>query len=189
MFPGLMPSSGRFALPKGFSPPRATSPSRESLEDMDLDASTAEAIREWEAIRQAFEVFRNHLGPDFAPLGPDIVTMPETTPFGPAQMYRTFSIAGIWMNFFMGLIALYRAHPSMPPVAMVAAGMAARQTMPWAMEMARVAAGLCEDLNSQLSISTMVGSACIESCFCLFVCGIQVSTPRQEQTKLGMKDG
>jgi hypothetical protein len=173
MFPGLMPSTGRFTLPRGFSPPRETSPSGES-EDVDLDTSTAAAVREWEEIRQAFEVFRNRLGPDFAPLGPEHAATPEMTPFGPALLYRTFSIAGIWMNFYMGLIALYRALPSMPPFAMAAAGIAAQQTAPWANEIARIAAGLCEDLNSQQSVSMLVGAACIESGFTLFVAGVQV---------------
>lgn len=169
-----MPSTGRFTLPKGFSPPRETSPPSDPAEDIDLDASTAAAMAEWEAIRQAFEVFRNSLGPDFAPLGPEHAAAPEMTPFGPALMYRTFSIAGIWMNYFMGLIVLYRSLPSMPPVAMAAAGIAAQQTAPWANEIARIAAGLCEDLNSQRSVSMLVGAACIESSFCLFVAGVQV---------------
>jgi len=174
MFAGLMPSSGHFTFPRGFSPPRDTSPLDESSENIDLDASTAAATREWEEIRQAFEVFRNRLGPDFAPLGLEHAAAPEMTPFGPALMYRTFSIAGIWMNYYMGLIVLYRALPSMPPIAMAAAGMAAPQTARWAYEIARIAAGLCEDLNNQKSVSMLIGAACIESSFCLFVAGVQV---------------
>ncbi|KAK5651568.1 hypothetical protein OQA88_11933 [Cercophora sp. LCS_1] len=173
MFPGLMPTTGRFVLPEGFSPPRDSSPPRESADDMDLDTITEEALREWEEIRQAFEVFRNSLGPDFAPLGLEHATVPEMTPFGPALMYRTFSIAGIWMNFYMGLIVLYRSQPSMPPFAMAAAGMAAAQTAPWAYEIARISAGLCEDLNNQKAVSMLVGAACIESGFTLFVAGVQ----------------
>ncbi|KAK0714644.1 hypothetical protein B0H67DRAFT_644487 [Lasiosphaeris hirsuta] len=172
MFPGLLPSTGHFVLPRGFTPPRGTSPSNDSVEDIDLDESTADAVREWDEIRQAFEVFRNHLGPDFAPLGPDHA-VPEMTPFGLALMYRTFSISGIWMNYYMGLIVLYRSQPSMPPVAMAAAGMAAQQTAPWANEIARIAAGVCEDLNNVNAVSPLIGAACIESSFCLFVSGIQ----------------
>jgi len=180
MFPGLMPSTGRFTLPKGFSPPRETSPPQDATEDMDLDASTAAAVAEWEAIRQAFEAFRNNLGADFAPLGLEHTGTPEMTPFGPALMYRTFSIAGIWMNYFMGLIVLYRSMPSMPPVAMAAAGIAAQQTAPWACEIARITAGLCENLNNQATVSMLVGAACIESGFCLFVAGVQVRLLRSE---------
>ncbi|KAK1755753.1 fungal transcriptional regulatory-like protein [Echria macrotheca] len=179
MFPGMMPSTGRFTRPSGFSPTRESSPPTESAEDIDIDVSTAAAIHEWQEIRRAFEVFRNNLGPDFAPLSPEHVAMPEKTPFGPAQMYRTFSIAGIWMNYYMGLIVLYRSMPSMPPVAMAAAGIAAEQTAPWAFEIARIAAGLCEDLNNQLMVSTLVGAACIESAFCLFVAGVQFRSEEQ----------
>ncbi len=173
MFPGLLPTTGTFQLPQGFSPPRETSPPDDSGDNIDLDADTAAAVREWEAIRQAFEMFRNRLGPEFNPLGAEH-SESEMTPFGPARTYRTFSIAGIWLNFYMGLVVLYRSLPSMPPFAMAAAGIAARQTHTWASEIPRIVAGLCEDLNNAKAVSMLVGSALIESCFCLFVSGIQV---------------
>ncbi|KAJ4300448.1 hypothetical protein N0V88_003123 [Collariella sp. IMI 366227] len=131
-------------LASAADPPRESSPSSDSAEDMDFDTSTAKAMRDWEEIRQAFEVFRARLGPDFEPMGEDFA-LPEMTPFGPSLTYRTYSIAGIWMNYYMGLIVLHRAHPSMPPVAVIAAGMAAQQTGRWANEIARIAAGLHED--------------------------------------------
>ncbi|KAK4165991.1 transcriptional regulatory protein moc3 [Cladorrhinum sp. PSN259] len=172
-FPGLMPSSGRFDLPRGFSPPRESqSPSDGGAEELDFDTSTANALREWEAIQQAFEVFRARLGPDFEPMGPDFAP-PDITPFGPALTYRTYSIAGIWMNYYMGLIILQRAHPSMPPLAIMAAGMSARQTAGWVMEIAKIAAGLHEDTTHVSQVSTLVGSALIESGFPLFVAGVQ----------------
>jgi hypothetical protein len=168
-----MPTSGRVTIPRGFTPPRDSSPPSDSAEDIDFDVSTANAIREWEEIRHAFEVFRARLGPDFEPLGPDVVS-PEMTPFGPALTYRTYSIAGIWMSYYMGLIVLHRAHPSMPPVAVIAAGMAAQQTGRWANEIARICAGLHEDTTYVTTTSTLVGAAFIESCFPLFVAGVQV---------------
>ncbi|KAL2134768.1 hypothetical protein VTI74DRAFT_10842 [Chaetomium olivicolor] len=171
-FPGLMPSSGRITVPRGFTPPRETSPSSDSAEDADFDTSTTKAMREWEEIRQAFETFRARLGPDFEPLGEDFAP-PEMTPFGPSLTYRTYSIAGMWMNYYMGLVVLHRAHPSMPPVAVIAAGMAAQQTGRWANEIARIAAGLHEDTTHVTAISTLVGAAFIESCFPLFVAGVQ----------------
>ncbi|KAL1836406.1 hypothetical protein VTJ49DRAFT_5172 [Mycothermus thermophilus] len=171
-FAGLMPTSGRVSVPRGFSPPRESSPSNDSVEDMDFDASTARALREWEEIRQAFEVFRARLGPDFEPMGPDYAPR-EMTPFGPALMYRTYSIAGVWMNYYMGLIVLYRSHPSMPPLAVAAAGMSAHQTGKWANEIARIAAGLHEDTTHVSAVSTLVGAAFIESSFPLFVAGVQ----------------
>lgn len=131
-------------------------------------------MEEWNAIRRAFEVFKSKLGEDFEPMSPDFEP-PQATPFGLALTYRTYSIAGIWMNYYMGMIALYRAHPNMPPFAMVAAGMAARSTAGYAIEIGRIAAGLAEDCATVSAVSTLVGAAFIESCFCLFVAGVQVS--------------
>lgn len=174
MFPGMLPSSGRFDLPRGFSPPRdsPTQSGPPESED-DLEAQTAAAYREWEAIREAFEVFRAHLGPDFQPMGSDIAT-PVMSPFGPSLLYRTYSIAGIWLNYYMGLIVLYRARPFMPPIAMVAAGMSAPDTAQWANEIGRIAAGLHEDTSEVVDVSTLVAAVFIESGFCLFVAAIQV---------------
>lgn len=172
-----MPASGRITVPRGFTPPPESSPSSESAEDVDPDIANANATREWEKIRQAFETFRSHLGPDFEPMGPDFAP-PEMTPFGPALVYRTYSIAGIWMHYYMGLIVLHRSHPSMPPVAVLAAGMAAQQTGRWANEIARISAGLHEDTTNMPVISTLAASAMIESCFPTFVAGVQASIPR-----------
>lgn len=177
MWPGLVPSSGKVTVPTGFSPPRDTSPQSDGSEEPDFEESTASALREWESIRQAFEIFKANLGPDFEALGPDLGP-PQQTPFGPARTYRTFSIAGIWMNYYMGLIVLHRSHPSMPPVAMVSAGMAAQQTGVWANEIGRIGAGLTtEDCSNVKGVSTLVGAAFIESSFCLFVAAVQVSLP------------
>ncbi|KAM7212329.1 fungal transcriptional regulatory-like protein [Rhypophila decipiens] len=174
MFPGMLPSSGRFDLPRGFSPPRDySSPQSEATEsEDDPEKQMAAAMREWDSIREAFELFRAHLGPDFQPMGSDIAT-PVMSPFGPALLYRTYSIAGIWLNYYMGLIVLYRARPFMPPIAMVAAGMSAPDTAQWANEIGRIAAGLHEDTSDVVDVSTLVAAVFIESCFCLFVAAIQ----------------
>lgn len=174
MFPGMFPTTGKVSAPTGFSPPRDASPQSEGLDDTDLEAATRAAHEEWEAIRAAFDVFRSRLGPEFAPLGEEYTDRRET-PFGTAVQYRTFSVAGIWMNFYMGLICLYRARPGMPPAAMMAAGRAAGETAPFAREVGRIAAGLSdEDVSGRSEITTLVGAAFIESSFCLFVAGIQV---------------
>ncbi|KAK4678072.1 hypothetical protein QC764_304320 [Podospora pseudoanserina] len=191
-FTGLMPSSGTFDIPKGFSPPRESTPppdsSSSSEEPEDFSTSTAKALQEWESIRAAFELFRSKLGPDFEPMGPDFAP-PDMTPFGPALIYRTYSIAGIWMNYYMGLIILHRSHPSMPPIAIYAAGMAAQQTGRWANEIARIAAGLHEDTTHVSAVSTLVGAAFIESCFCLFVAGVQFqSLPQRHFTIRRLRD-
>ncbi|KAL1883806.1 hypothetical protein VTK73DRAFT_8342 [Phialemonium thermophilum] len=178
MFPGLMPSKGQVTVPTGFSPPRETTPQSENSDDLDLEESTKAAYREWEDIQKAFEIFRINLGPDFEPMGPEIGP-PAHTPFGPALKYRTYSIAGIWMNYCMGQIVLQRSHPSMPPFAMLAAGMAAQKTGRWANKIGRIAAGLEENCDRMFEVSTTLGSALIESCFCLFVAGVQYQDEAQ----------
>lgn len=177
LFPGMLPTHGRVTVPMGFSPPRDTSPQKENADDIDMDGSTQAALQEWQSIRQAFEALRSRFGPEFEPLGREYADHRDS-PFGPTLQYRTFSVAGVWMNYYMGLIHLYRAHPSMPPAAMIAAGMSAHQTGRYSIEIGRIAAGLADDCSNVTEISTLVGAAFIESCFCLFVAAIQVSYAR-----------
>ncbi|ERT00892.1 hypothetical protein HMPREF1624_02126 [Sporothrix schenckii ATCC 58251] len=178
-FVGMMPSTGHITIPKGFSPPREVSPQSDKHDDVDIEARTAAAMREWEAIRQTFEVFRAQLGPGFEPLGPEFDT-PVSSPFGPALKYRTYSIAGIWMNYYMGLIVLHRCYPTMPPIAMVAAGMAAQQTAPFAIQIGRIVAGIGgEDMGTMSSVSTLLGCVSIESSFPLFVAAVQYQDTAQ----------
>lgn len=174
-FPGLVPTSGHVPMPAGFSPPRETTPEDSGASpEVDFDSQTAAALQEWASIRHAFEVFKNVLGPEFAPLGPDVY-LPLDTPFGPSRHYRTFSVAGIWLNYYMGLIMLYRAHPSMPPIAMMAAGLQAPTTAEWAMEIGRIAVGVAEDTSAIRVASTLEAAGLIECAFPLFVAGVQVS--------------
>jgi len=177
MFTGMMPASEKVTPPMGFSPPRedpSSPPSAAPKHHGDLDNRTVEALQEWESILLAFEEIKNHFGPDFEPLGADLYPT-QPTPFGAATHYRTYSIAGIWMNYYMGLIVLHRAHPYMPPVAMLAAGLAAKTTMPWAFELGRIAAGLEENIAQLKAVSTLMSAALMESAFPLFVAGVQVS--------------
>ncbi|KAI1639879.1 hypothetical protein F4809DRAFT_49498 [Biscogniauxia mediterranea] len=178
MFAGMMPASEKVTMPMGFSPPRETTPPSDASQDMDLDTRTAEAYREWDEIRQAFEELKNHFGPDFEPLGTDIYPAADT-PFGIAAHYRTYSVAGVWMNYYMGLIVLHRAHPMMPPVAMMAAGLSARTTAHYAMELGRIAAGMEENISQLAAVSTLMGAALIECAFPLFVAGIQYQEDSQ----------
>ncbi|CAJ2513783.1 Uu.00g019020.m01.CDS01 [Anthostomella pinea] len=178
MFVGMMPASENVTLPMGFSPPREESPPSDVPPKPDLDTRTAEACREWERIRQAFDELKNHFGPEFEPLAADIHPA-EATPFGLAAHYRTYPIAGIWMNFYMGLIVLHRAHPMMPPVAMLAAGMSAQATMPYALAIGRIAAGLEANISHLQVVSTLTAAALIECSFPLFVAGIQFRDTQQ----------
>ncbi|KAI1075044.1 hypothetical protein F5B20DRAFT_398442 [Whalleya microplaca] len=180
MFPGMMPTSEKVTMPMGFSPPRDPSPSSEEPEQMDLDASTVEAYREWEGILGGFTALRASLSPEFAVLDADVYPA-KATPFGAAAHYRTYSIAGIWMNYYMGLIMLHRAHPTMPPVAMMAAGMSAHTTAAYSMEIGRIAAGLEENIEQVPSVSTLMAGALIECCFPLFVAAVQYQNDFQRQ--------
>lgn len=172
-FPGMLPTLGKVKPPMGFTPPRDPSPQSDILEDTDPEASFQSALQEWEAIRLAFDAFETQLGPEFQPLRPEYSDRRDS-PFGMTLQYRTFSVAGLWMNFYMGMIHLHRAHPTMPPAAMQAAGVSARQTAGFANQVGRVAAGLSDDCSQVTEISTLVSAAFIESCFCLFVAGVQV---------------
>lgn len=174
MFAGMFPGRGNIRVPRGLDPQcSAYGTTEQVLEDADLDESTNRAMDEWESILQAFELFKESLGPDFDPLAEDVRPV-QDSPFGPALMYRTYSIAGIWMNFYMGLVVLHRAHPTMPPFAMVAAHKVAQQTEPYANEIGKIVAGMAEDMTAETTVSTMVGAAYIECCFPLFVGAVQV---------------
>ncbi|KAI1767372.1 hypothetical protein GGR53DRAFT_463473 [Hypoxylon sp. FL1150] len=191
MFPGMVPRHPeKFVYPRGFTPPRDEPPpvparpddhdDNEMPGDTDLDASTAAAHREWEGIRRAFETLRSQFGAQFEPLGIDVHPA-RPTPFGLAAHYRTYSIAGIWMNYYMGLIVLHRAHPAMPPIAMVAAGLSARNTAGYCLEVGRIAAGLEENIAKLTNVTTLMAAALIECCFPLFVAGIQYRDDPQRQ--------
>ncbi|ROV91661.1 hypothetical protein VMCG_09226 [Cytospora schulzeri] len=181
MFPGMFPGRGNIKFPRGLSPPPESFPSAENIFDaIDLETSTQKALEEWSSLLQAFELFKSCLGLDFDPLSED-VHRPQDSPFGPALTYRTYSIAGIWMNFYMGLVLLHRAHPSMPPFAMVAAHMVAEQTDPYANEIGRLVAGVAEDWSPESTVSTVQSAAYIECCFPLFVAAVQFRDKLQRQ--------
>jgi hypothetical protein len=174
-FSGMVPGVAPPKLPMGFEQTnRDESPQSDDSNSMDLDALRVEAEEEWQEIRNAFSILEDHFGEDFQALGPEF-SSPIQTPFGTALQYRTYGIAGIWMNFYMALIACHRAHPSMPPAATMAAGIAARQTAFFANELGRIAAGISPDCSMTAQVSPGVGAALIESATCLFVAGVQVS--------------
>lgn len=170
----MFPGRGNIRFPRGLSPPQEPFPSAEQMHDaLDLETSTQKALEEWNGIMQAFQLFKSSLGPDFDPLNGD-THPPEDSPFGPALTYRAYAVAGIWMNFYMGLVILHRAHPSMPPFAMVAAHMIAKETDPYANEIGRIAAGVAGNLCLESVVSAPQSSALIECCFPIFVGAVQV---------------
>ncbi len=172
-FSGMVPGVKEAQLPMGFESPRDASPQSTQSEDIDLQSQTFAAKEEWQEIRDAFDLIQNHFSEEFQALGPEF-SAPIQTPFGPALQYRTYGIAGIWMNFYMGMITCYRAHPSMPPAAVMAAGITARQTAGFANELGRIAAGIAPDLSMATEVNPGVGAALIESSTCMFVSAVQV---------------
>lgn len=177
-FSGMIPGVLEPQLPMGFSPTRDPSPQSQTSVDIDLEAKRLEAEEEWQDIRNAFSILQDHFGEDFKALGPEF-SAPIQTPFGPALQYRTYGIAGIWMNFYMALISCYRSHPSMPPAAMMATSVAARQTASYAIEIGRIAAGISPGCHHLQEVNPGVGAALIESSMCLFVSAVQYQDAAQ----------
>ncbi|GJN66889.1 hypothetical protein PLICBS_000911 [Purpureocillium lilacinum] len=177
-FPGIVPTHGKFNVPLGFSPPMEQSPNTDSNDEFASPQTVEAAEHEWESIRQGFEALESCLGAQFKPLNSEYTDRKET-PFGSALQYRTYSVAGIWMNYYMGLIHLYRSRPNMPPAAMQAAQMAAPSTAGYAIQIGRIAAGLADDSSRRLDVSTTLAAAFIESCFCLFVAAVQLQNSDQ----------
>jgi hypothetical protein len=172
-FSGMVPGVKDAKLPMGFEPTRDGSPQSVQSEEIDIKVRTAEAEEEWQEIRNAFALLEDHFGPDFQALGPEF-SAPIETPFGTALQYRTFGIAGTWLNYYMGLIFCYRAHPSMPPASMVAAGIMRKSTEYYANQIGRIAAGIAPECSFSTQVNPSVGAALIESSTCLFVSAVQV---------------
>jgi hypothetical protein len=174
-FSGMMPDTGEAKLPMGFQGSfESQTPPKPEDNFIDLETQRIEAEEEWHDIMNAFSILEDHFGEDFQPLGPEF-SRPIESPFGTALQYRTYAIAGIWMNYYMALIVCHRAHPNMPPAAMMAAGMAARQTASFANEVGRVAAGIAPYCSNASQVTPGVGAGLIETSFCLFIAGVQVS--------------
>ena len=176
---GMIPDPGPIRVPNGFDQAQhdriytAPVPSQ----DKALDTATHEAETEWTSISRAFDVFAESLGPAYAPLEPEHMT-PMATPFGPALYYRSYSIACIHTMYYCGRIVCMRVKPSMPPAAMVAAGIAAQSTANWANTLGRVVAGV-QPIDSSVPINPHHGAALMDCCFPLFQAGVQFRHPGQ----------
>lgn len=187
-FPGLFdysditPAVGKASRISGFEPfpdEAAQSNNSDAVDDESLESWKSEAEEEWQDIRNCFSILQGHFGDDFEALGPEFAT-PIPGPFGPVLQYRTHAIAGIWMNFYMGLIMCHRWHPSLPSAIMMAAGVAATES--FATKLCHVAAGIAPDCSKMSEISLAVSSALIEPSMCLFVAGVQVSVLANSST-------
>ena len=169
---GMMPSEGPRRMPDAFfDAPRDQlyfPPSPDG--EFELASATAEAEREWDEIQEAFTAFEQCLGPSFAPL-PEDAAPPIDTPFGTAIQYRTYHIASIWAFFYTCRVIAARAHPSMHPATMVAAGIMASRTAEWTNAIGRIALGLQPPPSDQ-PLNPSFGAALTESMLSLFFAGV-----------------
>lgn len=182
-FYGMAPSAAVRQMPSAFATQGQKSPSPGPSSDInnqvELQAATQTALAEWESIRASLSHYVSHFGPAFAPLGEEYTT-PIPTPFGSALQYRSFDIAVLWAQYHMLDIILARSHPSMPPAAMMAAGIAARETARWATDIGRIAAGIFSGLGPHGSpLNPSIGAALIECVMPLFFAGIQYTDAAQ----------
>ena len=170
------PSLPAFAIPAdtNFNPAFSL---QSPTQDLEFETSTTIALNEWLSISHALDIFEESLGPSFAALSPEHMT-PLSTPFGPALYYRTYGIACIWSLYYTGRIYSARVHPSMPPAAMVAAGMAAPRTAAWANLIGRITAGI-QPISTTVPLNPAHGAALMDACMGTFHAGVQYQDAAQ----------
>jgi hypothetical protein len=163
--------------------PNATPSPKSEKGEIDLDLATASAFKEWGQLKGALNTFESHLGPHFQPMPADV--HPAThTPFGPALFYRSHDVATIWAIYYMACIILERAHPHMPPAAMMAAGVAARQTSPFASRIGQIVGGIAPPIMGP-DLSPNLGACLCECSLPLFFGGVQYQDPSQREWLVG----
>ena len=101
------------------------------------------------------------------------------TPFGPALVHRSYDISTLWTLLHLANILLLRSHPAMPPAAMIAAGVCAPATKPYATLIGRIAAGMQVPASDNTPLSPFLGAALVEVTMALFFAGVQYQAPDQ----------
>lgn len=164
------------------SPPTSHAPSPQYT---DLPLAYDSAIAEWDNINAAHATIAQVLSSSeaFAPLPADLQVIPpgETstmTPFGPALIHRSYDISVLWTLLHLSKIILLRAHPAMPPAMMMAAGICAQATGPYATLIGRITAGMSLPVGD---LSPFLGSVLQESTMSLFFAGVQYQDPMQRE--------
>ncbi|KAI4194610.1 MAG: hypothetical protein LQ346_003645 [Caloplaca aetnensis] len=171
---GMMPAPGYIHLPAAFDQSRQdrlNEANKIVVEDAELETATSAAEQEWADIWAALDILEKAFGPDYQPLSEDHMTA-LSTPFGPALYYRAYSIACLVSLFYTARIFATRVHPSMPPAAMVAAGVAAPRTAHWANVIGRITAGL-QPVSTTAPINPSHGAALMDCCMGIFHAGVQ----------------
>lgn len=165
------------------SPPAYNAPLPEYT---DLPSAYENAISEWETINTAHATIAQVLSStdSFAPLPPELQVIPPDgtstmTPFGPALVHRSYDISVLWTLLHLSKIILLRSHPAMPPAMMMAAGVCAQATGPYASLIGRITAGMHTPISEDLS--PFLGSVLQESTMALFFAGVQYQDPAQRE--------
>jgi hypothetical protein len=164
------------------SPP---TPNASNPQHADLPSAYDAAIAEWENISTAHAAIAQVLSSNeaFAPLPAELQVIPpgETstmTPFGPALVHRSYDISILWTLLHLSKIILLRAHPAMPPAMMMAAGICAQTTGPYATLIGRISAGISLPAGD---LSPFLGSVLQEGTMGLFFAGVQYQDPAQRE--------
>jgi hypothetical protein len=164
------------------SPP---TPNASNPQYADLPFAYDVAIAEWENINTAHATIAQVLSSNeaFAPLPPELQVIPPgqtstMTPFGPALVHRSYDISILWTLLHLSKIILLRAHPAMPPAMMMAAGICAQATGPYATLIGRISAGISLPAGD---LSPFLGSVLQEGTMGLFFAGVQYQDPAQRE--------
>jgi hypothetical protein len=181
----LVPLPASYANPS-FRPsqPSTTTPIPPHSSSSDLSAAYEAALGEWNSISHAHATIAHHLAntAGFAALTPDLYPVApggNMTPFGPALVHRSYDISTLWTMLHLSNILLLRSHPSMPAPAMVAAGVCAQATQPYATLIGRISAGMQVPASDEIPLSPFLGAALLQTTMALFFAGIQYQAPDQ----------
>ncbi|KAF2433492.1 hypothetical protein EJ08DRAFT_668802 [Tothia fuscella] len=178
-FYGMAPSRSNAQMPSSYviDGSNATPSPKSDRSDYDLENATQAALDEWFQIRAALNTFKSHFGPQFQPLSPEL-HQPTLTPFGPALQYRSYDVANLWGLYYMAYIIALRAHPHMPPAAMMAAGIAAQQTAEYTRLIGQIAGGIVPPHPGQ-ALNPSLGASLCEISMPLFFAGVTYQHPGQ----------
>ncbi|KAL5451546.1 hypothetical protein PMIN07_004956 [Paraphaeosphaeria minitans] len=191
MFYGMAPTQGPSAFPRSYATPEGCtyeqSPRISNTPHprfADLPAALSVAEEEWQEMSRAHAIIASTLTKNeaFSPLSDDLYPVApggNMTPFGPALVHRSYDISTIWTMLHLSKILLIRSHPAMPPAAIIAAGVAAATTKPYAILIGRISAGMQVPASDDIPLSPFLGAALIETTMALFFAGVQYQEPLQ----------
>ncbi|KAM7190405.1 hypothetical protein V8F33_009521 [Rhypophila sp. PSN 637] len=160
------------------------SPEEDSTRSVDIFAARRrEAVMgNLARLQQEFEDFKRHLGEEYQRLGYESFPAGPVrfiSPFGSSHRFRSYAVAGIWMNFYMGLIHLRQLELSLSHQETAAPELNERisqDTAPFVDHICQIAAGLLADRDVAESTTTPAhAAALIESCVPVSIAGGKIT--------------